>query len=159
VRPFLSITEEQWHEVLETNLSGAFHLSQAVLPAMVERGYGRVLWFSGMGSFTGAPRHADSLAAKMGLLGMTRSLAKEFAEAGITVNVIVPGVIDTERGGSRSTGRSSADEHVPVLAMPPVGRFGTQAEIAELCAFLASDLAGFVTGQALHVNGGAYLGG
>ncbi len=150
-KPFLEVTVEDWRQVMGVVLDGAFFLTQAVLPSMMDRGEGRIIYISGDGAFTGGAQRAHVSAAKMGLTGMARSLASELAPHGITVNVVSPGSIDTIRANPewypdvRQVGNTSRI---------PVGRQGMPREIAATCLFLASDGGGFITGQTIHVNGG-----
>ena len=151
--PITEMTLEQWRAVLAVNLDGPFFASQAVIPGMIERGWGRIINVSGLNAFKGREDWAHVCASKMGALGLTRALAAELAEHGILVNHIVPGAFDT----------TPPPEQPDAFAAPPaaraagipVGRLGLPQEIATTCAFLASDDASFITGQTIHVNGGA----
>ena len=148
-----SITEmslEEWREVLGVNLDGPFYCCQAVVPAMISAGGGRIINVSGLNAFAGRADWAHVCASKMGALGLTRALALELAPQGILVNHIVPGAFDTARAGGQGV--------VPVAQIAagiPLGRLGMPEEVAQTCAFLASDEASFITGQTIHVNGGA----
>jgi 3-oxoacyl-[acyl-carrier protein] reductase len=131
-------------------LDGALYLTRAVIDSMVKNHYGRILFFTGDGAFTGGKGRAHVSAAKMGLVGMARALATEFAPSNIRVNVVSPGSIDTRRDNPEwYQGR------VPSAAGIPLGRQGHVDEIAATCLFLVSDDGGFITGQTIHVNGGA----
>ena len=153
VRPhkaFLEVTVEEWKLARGVILDGAFFCTQAVLPAMIERGFGRIIYLAGDGALRGDPFRAHISAPKMALVGLARALATEMAPHKVTVNVVSPGRIDTSRdlswypeGGTSDTSRI------------PVQRLGKPSEIAAACLYLASDDAAFVTGQTLHVNGGA----
>jgi 3-oxoacyl-[acyl-carrier protein] reductase len=149
-KPFTEITAQDWELVRGVVLDGALYLTRALIPSMVENRYGRILFFTGDGSFTGGKGRALVSAAKMGLVGMARALASEFAEHDIRVNVVSPGIIDTRRDHPEwYQGR------VPNAAGIPLGRQGKPEEIAATCLFLVSDDSGFITGQTIHVNGGA----
>src|SRR5579863_4267288 len=149
-KPFTEITVEDWELVRGVVLDGALYLTRALIPSMVENRYGRILFFTGDGSFTGGKGRALVSAAKMGLVGMARALASEFAEHNIRVNVVSPGIIDTRRDHPEwYQGR------VPNAAGIPLGRQGKPEEIAATCLFLVSEDSGFITGQTIHVNGGA----
>ena len=169
IRPpqgFLDITHDEWRRVMAVNLDGRFVACQLVLPGMMERGWGRVINFSGSGGFAispGAPHRAHAVVTQTGTVGLTRALAVEFAPHGITVNTVAPGVVDTERTSEwylapgRSFDARAASGAEARKVPPPVGRMGTIAEAAALCGYLVSDQAAFVTGQTLHLNGGTYL--
>jgi len=151
-----SITEmslEQWRSVMAVNLDGPFFCSQAVIPGMIERGWGRIINVSGLNAFKGRADWAHVCASKMGALGLTRALAAELAEHNILVNHIVPGAFDTTPppGQADAFAGPSATRAVGI----PVGRLGFPDEIATACAFLSSDESSFITGQTIHVNGGA----
>ena len=148
-----SITEmstEEWRTVLAVNLDGPFFCSRAVVPSMLGTGSGRIINVSGLNAFIGRAEWAHVCASKMGALGMTRALAIELAPEKITVNHIVPGLINTTLGDSTDV------KTVKRIATVPLGRLGLPEEIANTCVFLASDAASFITGQTLHVNGGAF---
>lgn len=147
------MTVEQWRQVLAVNLDAPFFCAQAVVPGMMERGWGRIINVSGLNAFSGWAGWAHVCASKMGALGLTRALAAELAEYNILVNHIVPGAFDTtpppeQAGGAMPPAAARA-------AGIPLGRLGMPQEIATTCAFLASDDASFITGQTIHVNGGA----
>ena len=150
-KPFTELTVEDWEYVRGVVLDGAFYLTRAVIGSMVENGYGRILFFCGEGAFAaaGSGRAAVS-AAKMGLVGLARGLASEFAGRNIRVNVVSPGSIDTTRANPEWYGNRP-----PGAAGIPMGRQGKVDEIAATCLFLVSDDGGFITGQTIHVNGGA----
>ena len=150
-KPFTEVTVQDWERVRGVVLDGAFYLTQAVIPSMVKNGYGRILFFTGDGAFNGGSGRAHVSAAKMGLVGMARALASEFAAHNIRANVVSPGSIDTRRDNPEwYQGR------VPNAAGIPLGRQGHVDEIAATCLFLVSDDGGFITGQTIHVNGGAH---
>ena len=150
-KPFTEMTVEDWRMVNGVNMDGPFYACQAVVPGMIERGWGRIINVSGLNAFTGRAEWAHVCAGKMGALGMTRALAVELAPHGILVNHIVPGAFDTSRvdGQSAPAGQASGI---------PVGRLGMPEEIAATVAFLASEGANYITGQTVHVNGGALRG-
>ena len=150
-KPFTELTVEDWEHVRGVVLDGALYLTRAVIPWMVKNNYGRVLFFTGDGAFTGGKGRAHVSAAKMGLVGMARALATEFAPNNIRVNIVSPGSIDTRRDNPEwYQGR------VPSASGIPLGRQGHVDEIAAACLFLVSDDGGFITGQTIHVNGGAH---
>jgi len=149
-KPFTELTVQDWEAVRGVILDGALYCTRAVIDSMVKNRYGRILFFTGEGAFVGGMGRAHVSAAKMGLVGLARGLASEFAAQNIRVNVISPGSIDTARANPEwYQGR------VPTAAGIPLGRQGTVDEIAAACLFLVSDDSGFITGQTIHVNGGA----
>jgi len=148
-KPFTELTWQDWEEVRGVVLDGAFACTRAVIESMVAHHYGRIVFFTGEGAFTGSAKRAHVSAAKMGLVGLARSLASELAEHNIRVNVVSPGSIDTSRANPEwYQGRT------PNAAGIPLGRQGTSEEIAATCLFLVSDDGGFITGQTIHANGG-----
>jgi 3-oxoacyl-[acyl-carrier protein] reductase len=150
-KPFTDLTVEDWEHVRGVVLDGALYLTRAVIDSMVKNNYGRILFFTGDGAFTGGRGRAHVSAAKMGLVGMARALATEFAPNNIRVNIVSPGSIDTRRDNPEwYQGR------VPSASGIPLGRQGHVDEIAAACLFLVSDDGGFITGQTIHVNGGAH---
>jgi NAD(P)-dependent dehydrogenase (short-subunit alcohol dehydrogenase family) len=149
-KPFRDLTWEDWETVRGVVLDGAMYLTKAVIDGMVERNYGRILFFMGEGAFAGGAGRAHISAAKYGLVGLARSLAAEFAPHNIRVNIISPGSIDTRRDNPEWYGG-----HAPNATGIPMGRQGKPDEIASTCLFLVSDEGGFITGQTVHVNGGA----
>jgi 3-oxoacyl-[acyl-carrier protein] reductase len=149
-KPFTEVTVQDWERVRGVVLDGGLYCTQAVIGSMVKNGYGRILFFTGDGAFTGGSGRVHVSAAKMGLVGMARALASEFASYNIRANVVSPGSIDTRRDNPEwYQGR------VPGAAGIPLGRQGHVDEIAATCLFLVSDDGGFITGQTIHVNGGA----
>jgi 3-oxoacyl-[acyl-carrier protein] reductase len=153
VRPhklFTELTQQDWEAVRGVVLDGAVYLTRAVIASMVEKHYGRILFFTGEGAFVGGSGRAHVSAAKMGLVGFARGLASEFAAHDIRVNVVSPGSIDTLRTNPEWYGNRQ-----PNAAGIPLGRQGKVDEIAATCLFLVSDDGGFITGQTIHVNGGA----
>ena len=151
--PFHKITPAQWQEVIDTNLTGVFNMTHNVWPGMRERKFGRVVTISSINGQKGQFAQANYAASKAGDIGFTKSLAQEGARAGITVNVVCPGYINTEM---MSTIPEKVMNEV-ILPQIPVGRLGEAGEIARCVAFLASDEAGFITGSTLSANGGQYL--
>ncbi len=148
-KPFTALEPEDWELVRGVVLDGAVWLTRALIEQMVANEYGRILFFTGEGSFTGGSGRAHLSAAKMGLVGLARGLAGEFASRNIRVNVVSPGSIDTTRLNPEWYGNRQ-----PSAAGIPMGRQGKPEEIAATCLFLVSDDGGFVTGQTIHVNGG-----
>ena len=147
--PFTELTAQDWEAVRGVVLDGALYCTRAVIESMVANRYGRILFFTGEGAFVGGSGRAHVSAAKMGLVGLARSLASEFAAQNIRVNVVSPGSIDTSRANPEwYQGRP------PSATGIPLGRQGTVDEIAATCLFLVTDDGGFVTGQTIHVNGG-----
>lgn len=157
-KDFLGITDEKWDRVMAVNLNGPFYCCQAVLPDMIEAGWGRIVNISSSSAQGGQPYMCHYVSSKAGLIGMTKSLALEFGPKGITVNTIPPGFIDTpmlrvseERGLLGGT----VEEHE---AKTPVRRAGLPEDIAATTSFLVSDEAGYITGQVIGVNGGRNTG-
>ena len=153
IRPdgdFLSMPQEEWDRVIDVNFYSAFHLSRACLPGMVERGYGRIINFTGMNAQQGYVGKAHVTVSKHAAWGMTKSLAKEFGRSGITTNIISPGTIVGEAADAHSMhGRLDA-----LLANNPAGRLGTPDDIAAMVDLLISEEGHFINGQLLQVNGG-----
>jgi len=150
--PFLEISSELWAKILAVNLTGTFDCCQAVIPSMVEEGWGRIVNISSSSTHSGVPRMVHYVAAKSGVVGLTKALALEFAPLGITVNTIPPGFIDTPMlRGANSGGSLDIEKNI---ATTPVRRVGIPEDIAAACAFLVSEEASYVTGQVIGVNGG-----
>jgi 3-oxoacyl-[acyl-carrier protein] reductase len=149
------ISTRDWHDTLAVILDGAFFCSQAALPMLRASDRAAIINIGGMTAHTGAAHRVHVVTAKAGLAGLTRALAHELAPDGITVNCIAPGMIDTVRQSSSA----SAKPHHHALHQPLLGRRGTASEVAAQVAWLAGPSARFITGQVIHVNGGAYLGG
>ncbi|OBA64893.1 short-chain dehydrogenase [Mycobacterium sp. 1100029.7] len=150
---FSNITFEDWQRVVNVNLHGVFHMTQAVLPDMVEAGWGRIVNISSSSTHSGAPYMSHYVAAKSAVNGLTKSLALEYGPSGITVNAVPPGFIDTPmlRAAEKNGFLGDIDE---TIARTPVRRIGKPEDIAAACAFLVSEEAGYITGQILGVNGG-----
>ncbi len=146
------VTDAQWREVLDTNLSGAFYLSREVLSGMISAKSGRIIHIGSMWGKVGASCEVAYSAAKAGLRGLTLSMAKELAPSGITVNCVEPGVIDTAMNAKLGEATLSA-----LVDETPLGRLGTPEDVAAAVLFLASDEASFITGQMLSVDGGFAL--
>ncbi len=144
--------DDQWREVLATNLDGAFYSARAVLSSMVRARAGRIIFMGSVSPFYGVPGQANYAAAKAGLVGLARSLAREVASRAITVNVVAPGFIDTEM--TADLGSASGD----LTSLIPMGHIGSVADIAGVVGFLASNSAAYVTGQVLAVDGGLAMG-
>jgi 2-hydroxycyclohexanecarboxyl-CoA dehydrogenase len=154
--PFLEITERDWARVVDVNLTGTFHCCQVALPDMVAANWGRLVLISSSSAQRGSPKAAHYAAAKGAVLTLTKSLAREFAAQGITVNTIPPSGIETPmQHQGQAAGYLPSNEQI--AANIPVGYLGTGADIAAAVGFLCSDEARFITGQVLGVNGGAVL--
>ena len=147
---FADLDYQEWRNILATTLDGAYLCSRAALPHLTDSGRGAIVNIGGLSSHTGAPRRAHVIAAKAGLVGLTRALAHELAPQGVTVNCVAPGLIDTARTGPEPA-------HHKSLA-PPVGRKGTPEDIAVLVRFLCGPGARYITGQTIHANGGLFMG-
>jgi 2-hydroxycyclohexanecarboxyl-CoA dehydrogenase len=151
----LDITPEKWDRLLAVNLTGTFSCIQAALPDMMEARWGRLVTISSSSAQSGAPHMAHYAASKGGIIALTKSLARELASLGITVNTIPPSLVDTPMARqAEARGLVSVDA---MAAMVPLGRAGTPADIAGACAYLCSDDGSYVTGQLIGVNGGMYI--
>jgi NAD(P)-dependent dehydrogenase (short-subunit alcohol dehydrogenase family) len=150
---FNNLTFEDWQRVIDVNLHGVFHTIQAVLPDMVEAGWGRIVNISSSSTHSGAAYMSHYVAAKSAVNGLTKSLALEYGPSGVTVNAVPPGFIDTPmlRAAEKNGFLGDIDE---TIARTPVRRIGKPEDIAAACAFLVSEEAGYITGQILGVNGG-----
>ncbi|HEV7260198.1 MAG TPA: SDR family oxidoreductase [Bosea sp. (in: a-proteobacteria)] len=149
---FEAMTLAQWHQVLGVTLDGPFLCAQAALEALTASGTGAIVNIGGLTAYTGAKQRAHVVTAKAGLDGLTKALAQELAERQITVNLVSPGLIDTVRGGHSAAEPEHHKRHATL-----VGRRGRPQEVAAMVRYLAGPTARYVTGQTLHVNGGAYL--
>ncbi|NIA70304.1 3-oxoacyl-[acyl-carrier-protein] reductase [Pelagibius litoralis] len=145
----MRMKDEDWHDVIEVNLTAAFRLSRASLKGMMKRRWGRIISISSIVGVTGNPGQANYVASKAGLIGMSKALAQEVASRGITVNCVAPGMIETPM-----TDVLNEQQRARMLAAIPMQRLGTADEISSAVVFLASEEAAYVTGQTLHVNGG-----
>jgi 2-hydroxycyclohexanecarboxyl-CoA dehydrogenase len=152
---FLEITAEAWNRMVSINLTGTFDTCQAVIPHMIEEGWGRIVNISSSSVFGPAAGLAGYVAAKSGVVGLTKVLALEFSKKGITVNTIPPGFIDTPM--LRRTVDKGFFDLATAIENTPVGRIGTPEDIAAATAFLVSEEAGYITGQVLGVNGGRII--
>jgi NAD(P)-dependent dehydrogenase (short-subunit alcohol dehydrogenase family) len=153
VGPFLDIEPADWDDVIRTDLTAAFHTSQAALPSMVERGSGAIVNVASRLGQMGVTETAAYSAAKAGLIGLTRALAREFGPHGIRINAVAPGVTVTEM----TTDLVDSDAGKARLRDSAIGRFGAADEVAEAVIFLLSDRASLFTGQTLNPNGGSYM--
>lgn len=147
------MTEAEWEDALRVNLSAPFHLAQAALEPMIARGYGRIVNIGSVTAAMGSPVEVGYGAAKAGLLGLTRSLARAAATRGITVNLVVPGVFETDM-----TRAMRPEAQAEIAAMIPLRRRGDPAELAHAVRFLVDDRAGYVTGSVVTVDGGLSMG-
>ncbi|MBI5040532.1 MAG: 3-oxoacyl-ACP reductase FabG [Gammaproteobacteria bacterium] len=148
----MRMKEEDWDAVINTNLSSVFRTSKAVLRGMMKARHGRIINIASVVGATGNPGQANYAAAKAGMLGFAKSLAREVGSRGITVNTVAPGFIDTDM-----TRALSEEQRAALLGSIPLGRLGAAQDIANAVAFLASDAAAYVTGETLHVNGGMFM--
>ncbi|WP_334176632.1 3-oxoacyl-[acyl-carrier-protein] reductase [Pseudoxanthobacter sp.] len=146
---FMRMKDEEWDQVLEVNLTSAFRLSRAAIKGMMRRRYGRIIGITSVVGVTGNAGQSNYAAAKAGMIGMSKSLAKEVASRNITVNTVAPGFIETAM-----TDVLKPEQKDAILGQVPAARLGTGDEIAAAVVYLASAEAGYVTGQTLHVNGG-----
>ncbi|MEK7367625.1 MAG: 3-oxoacyl-ACP reductase FabG, partial [candidate division NC10 bacterium] len=151
-RTFVRMDEEAWAAVLSVNLNGVFYCTKAFLDGMLERRYGRIVHISSIVGQTGNYGQANYAAAKAALLGLTKTLAKELATKGITVNAVAPGFIETEMVAA-----VPEETRGKIVKQIPMGRLGTAQEVAKGVVFLLSDDASYITGQTLNVNGGMYV--
>ncbi len=153
--PLAEISADDWHATLRVVLDGAFFCTQGALALLKASPRAAVVNIGGLTAHTGAANRVHVVTAKAGLVGMTRALAHDFADSGITVNCVAPGMLDTQRDSASASAQPAHHaKHRPLL-----GRRGSAQEVADSVRFLASDGARFITGQVLHVNGGTYLGG
>ncbi|MES2987433.1 MAG: acetoacetyl-CoA reductase [Pseudomonadota bacterium] len=148
----LKMTYQMWKEVMDTNLGGCFNMAKAVFPGMREQKWGRIVNIGSINGQAGQYGQVNYAAAKSGIHGFTKALAQEGARAGVTVNAIAPGYIDTDMVAA-----VPADVLEKIVAKIPVGRLGQASEIARTVAFLCSDDAGFITGSTLSINGGQHM--
>lgn len=149
----LRMKDEEWQAIIETNLSSVYRLCKAFLRGMVKARYGRIINITSVVGLTGNAGQCNYAAAKAGIIGFSRALAREVGARGITVNTVAPGFIDTDM-----TRALSEDQRAGLLQQIPLGRLGEIREVAMAVAFLASPAASYITGQTLSVNGGMYMG-
>ncbi|ESQ88712.1 acetoacetyl-CoA reductase [Asticcacaulis sp. AC460] len=149
---FHKMTLEQWQQVIHTNMDSVFNMTRQVIEGMRERNYGRIINISSINGQKGQAGQTNYSAAKSGMIGFTKALAMESANKGITVNCVAPGYTSTEMVSAIAP--AVLDK---IVAGIPVGRLGTPEEVAEICAFLASDMASFITGATIAVNGGQHM--
>ena len=149
---FADMTAEEWREIMGATIDGAFYCAHAAAPHMIAAGGGTIVNLGGISSYVGAVGRVHAITAKAGMVGLTRALAKELAPHDITVNTVVPGSIETVRGFAAGGNHGRA-----ALPDSPLGRRGRPEEIAAMVRFLCSDEARYVTGQSIHVNGGAFM--
>ncbi|TVT34483.1 3-oxoacyl-ACP reductase FabG [Marinobacter vinifirmus] len=149
----MRLKDDDWTSVLETNLSSVYRTSKAVLRGMAKARWGRIINISSVVAGMGNPGQGNYCAAKAGVEGFTRSLAKEMSNRGITANCVAPGFIDTDM-----TKKLDDKQRDAMLEIIPAGRLGEPEEVASVVAFLASEGAAYVTGETIHVNGGMYMG-
>ena len=151
---FTDITIDDWRDTLNNNLNASFYMAHFLVPRMMRRGWGRLIQISGYDGFTGhVPQRAANVTAKAGMHGLSKALARELGEFGITANTVVPGAIET----TRDLKQYAHVDMERVLDMIAVKHTGGAEDIAEACLYLASESGKFVTGQAIHVNGGEYM--
>jgi 3-oxoacyl-[acyl-carrier protein] reductase len=148
----LRMSDEQWDRVVDVNLGGAFRVTRTLLRGMMKKRWGRIINVSSVVACAGNPGQANYAASKAGLEGFTRALAREVASRNITVNAVAPGYVETAM-----TAKLTDEQREKLLASVPAGRMGTPEDMAAAVLFLASEGAGYVTGQVIHVNGGMYM--
>ena len=148
----LRMKDEEWNEVINTNLSSLFRLTKKSLRAMTKARWGRVINLTSVVGSMGNAGQSNYAAAKAGIVGYSKSLAQELGSRGVTVNCVAPGLIGTDM-----TETLSEKQREQLLERIPAGRLGEVAEVAELVAFLVGDLAGYITGETIHINGGMYM--
>lgn len=147
----MRMKDEEWFDIMQTNLTSVFHLSKAMLRSMMKKRFGRIITIGSVVGSMGNPGQSNYCAAKAGLIGFSKGLAKEVASRGITVNVVAPGFI------ADMTEVLTEEQKAGILGNVPAGRLGEPKDIAKAVAFLASDDAAYITGTTLHVNGGLYM--
>jgi 3-oxoacyl-[acyl-carrier protein] reductase len=148
----MRMKDDEWDEVITTNLTAAFRMSRACLKGMMKAKHGRIIMISSVIGATGNPGQANYAATKAGVIGFAKSLAREIGSRGITVNAVAPGFIDTDM-----TRALPDEQRNALLGQIPLGRLGDVSDIANTVAFLASSDAGYITGETIHVNGGMYM--
>ena len=148
----MRMKDDEWDAVMEANLKGVFRMSRAVMRTMMKQRYGRIVNITSVVGASGNPGQANYAAAKAGVAGMTRALARELGSRNITVNCVAPGFIETDM-----TAGLQEEQQKALLGQIPLGHLGKPADVAHAVAYLASPQASYVTGQELHVNGGMYM--
>jgi 3-oxoacyl-[acyl-carrier protein] reductase len=148
----MRMKEDEWSDIIDTNLTSIFRLSKAVMRGMMKKRNGRIINIGSVVGTMGNAGQANYAAAKAGVIGFTKSLAREIASRGVTVNTVAPGFIETDM-----TKALNDEQRAATLSAVPAGRLGDPREIAATVAFLASDDAAYITGETLHVNGGMYM--
>jgi len=148
----MRMKDDDWDAVLDTNLKAVFRMSRCVMRPMMKQRYGRIISITSVVGASGNPGQANYAAAKAGVAGMTRALARELGSRNITVNCVAPGFIDTDM-----TAALPEEQHKALLNQIPLGHLGQPSDIAHAVSYLASPLAAYVTGQELHVNGGMFM--
>ena len=148
----MRMKDDEWDAVMDTNLKAVFRMSRAVMRTMMKQRYGRIISITSVVGASGNPGQANYAAAKAGVAGMTRALARELGSRHITVNCVAPGFIATDM-----TAGLPEEQHKALMAQIPLGQLGQPSDIAHAVAYLASPQAGYVTGQELHVNGGMFM--
>ncbi len=148
----MRMKDDEWDAVLDTNLKAVFRMSRAVMRTMMKQRYGRIVSITSVVGASGNPGQVNYAAAKAGVAGMTRALARELGSRNITVNCVAPGFIETDM-----TASLPEQQHKALLGQIPLGKLGQPADIAHAVAYLASPQAAYVTGQELHVNGGMFM--
>jgi NAD(P)-dependent dehydrogenase (short-subunit alcohol dehydrogenase family) len=151
-KSFVKMTPQMWNEVISINLNGAFYCTKSVIEGMIERKYGRIINISSVIGRMGNRGQANYSASKAGMIGLTKTLAKEFANKGITINAIAPGFTETDM--LKSIPKEAMDK---ILAQIPLGRLGKPSEIAGAVAYLVSEDGDYITGQVIDINGGLYI--
>ena len=149
----MRMKDDEWNDIIDTNLSSIYRLSKGCLRAMMKARRGRIINIASVVGSTGNPGQTNYTAAKAGMIGFTKSLAREVGARGITVNAVAPGLIDTDM-----TRDLPEEQRKALLAAIPLNRLGAPEDVANAVAFLASDLAAYITGETIHVNGGMYMG-
>ncbi len=153
-KPFNTITDSDWNNMMSVNLHGPFICCQEVLPDMIRNSWGRIINISSIGGQWGGYNQVHYAAAKAGLINLTRSLSRIYSEAGITSNAVAPGLVGTDMAQDELNTEAGKEK----VRNIPTGRIATVEEIADTVVFLASDAAGYITGQTINVNGGMYFG-
>jgi len=154
--PFMSTSPEAWQRMIDVNLTGVFHTIQLALPDMLVQKWGRIVTISSQAAQSGAPDRAHYAASKAGVMGLTRSLAREFGSQGITVNTIPPSLVDTPL--ARIGEKTGQVPSLEIIAQRiPIPRPGLPEDIAYACEFLCSDKGSYITGQEINVNGGSWM--